>query len=216
MNEPDLPPPKKQELLCEQAKFSNRLRRYGLRHMLYTTAYYVCAKHLPGTGFPGGRVGEWCRRFLGSRMMRKCGSGIRICRGAYFGAGTRLELGDNSSLGGNCYILGGAHIGSNVMMGWDVIIMAYNHGFNEIDKMLIEQGVTEEKPPHIGDDVWIGTRVIILPGVRIGDHSIVGAGAVVTKDVPEWAIVGGNPAKLIRYRKEPRATNPVPVTPPQG
>ena len=55
---------------------------------------------------------------------------------------------------------------------------------------------------HIGDDVWIGTNVIILPGVNIGSHCIIGAGAVVTKDVPDYAVVGGVPAKVIRYRTE--------------
>jgi maltose O-acetyltransferase len=59
----------------------------------------------------------------------------------------------------------------------------------------------EWKPVMIGDDVWIGARVIVLPGINIRDHAIVGAGAIVTQDVPAWAIVGGNPAKVIRYRK---------------
>ncbi len=64
------------------------------------------------------------------------------------------------------------------------------------------QGFSEEKAVVIGDDVWIGGRVIILPGVHVGSHSIIGAGAVVTKDVPEWAIVAGNPAIVKKYRKE--------------
>ena len=63
-----------------------------------------------------------------------------------------------------------------------------------------EQGFYPEEPVIIGDDVWIGGRVIILPGVTIGSHSIIAAGAVVTKDVPEWAIVGGTPAKVLKFR----------------
>ena len=59
-----------------------------------------------------------------------------------------------------------------------------------------------ESDCEIGDDVWIGARVIILPGVTIGSHCIIGAGAVVTRDVPDYAIVGGVPAKVIRYRNE--------------
>lgn len=58
----------------------------------------------------------------------------------------------------------------------------------------------EEKEVVIGNDVWIGTRVIILPGVTIGDHSIIGAGAVVTKSFPDYSIIGGVPAKLIKSR----------------
>jgi len=58
-------------------------------------------------------------------------------------------------------------------------------------------------PLEIGNDVWIGRRAIVMPGVRIGDGAVVGAGAIVTKDVAPYAIVGGNPAKLIRYRFDP-------------
>ena len=65
-----------------------------------------------------------------------------------------------------------------------------------------QQGFEPEQIMHIGDDVWIGTNVIILPGVNIGSHCIIGAGSVVTKDVPDYAIVGGVPAKVIRYRTE--------------
>ena len=58
----------------------------------------------------------------------------------------------------------------------------------------------EEKPVYIGDDVWIGDRVIILPGVHVGDGCVIAAGSVVTKDVPRYTVVGGVPAKVIRER----------------
>jgi maltose O-acetyltransferase len=64
-----------------------------------------------------------------------------------------------------------------------------------------QQGFSQERPVVIGDDVWIGGQVIILPGVKVGSHSIIGAGSVVTKDVPQYAVVGGNPAKVIKFRK---------------
>ena len=67
---------------------------------------------------------------------------------------------------------------------------------------MIDQGGNPDTPLHIACDVWIGTRAIILPGCkRIGAHSIIGAGAVVTKDVPDYAIVGGNPARVLKMRK---------------
>ena len=70
-----------------------------------------------------------------------------------------------------------------------------------IDIPMGEQGDKEPTPLHIAGDVWIGARVIVLPGCRrIGHGAVIGAGAVVTKDVPDWAIVVGNPAKVIRYR----------------
>jgi maltose O-acetyltransferase len=93
-------------------------------------------------------------------------------------------------------------IGDNVMMGPHCIIHTQNHKFDREDIPMCEQGFQEEKPVYIGNDVWIGSRVTILPGVKIGNGVIIGAGAVVTKDVPDYAIVGGNPAKIIRYRLE--------------
>ena len=75
-----------------------------------------------------------------------------------------------------------------------------NHAFDRCDVPMREQGYGPEKTIIIGDDVWIGGHVIILPGVNIGNGAIVGAGAVVTRDVPEYAVVGGNPAKVIRFR----------------
>ena len=63
-----------------------------------------------------------------------------------------------------------------------------------------QQGASDFHPVNIGNDVWIGARVTILPGVKIGNGAIIGAGSVVTKDVPDFAIVGGNPARVIKYR----------------
>lgn len=87
------------------------------------------------------------------------------------------------------------------MMGPDVVILSGGHVFDRTDIPMRLQGGKKSRPTVIGDDVWIGTRAIIMPGVRIGSGVIIGAGAVVTKDVPDYAIVGGVPAKVLRYRK---------------
>ena len=87
-------------------------------------------------------------------------------------------------------------------MGTDVTIITRNHRFDRTDIPMMEQGFEEERPVYIGNDVWIGDRVLILPGVHIGDGSIIAAGAVVTKDVPPYSIVAGVPAKKIRDRFE--------------
>jgi len=68
------------------------------------------------------------------------------------------------------------------------------HAFDRTDIPINQQGATEIQPVTIGDDVWIGQRAIIKPGVTVGNHAIIGAGSIVTKDVPEWAIVAGNRA----------------------
>ena len=79
--------------------------------------------------------------------------------------------------------------------------MTSSHNVESTFLPMNQQGSLPKQKVIIGDDVWIGTRVIILPGVRVGTGSIIGAGAVVTKDVPDYAIVGGVPAKIIKFRK---------------
>ena len=120
---------------------------------------------------------------------------------ANFYSGKQISIGDNSGIGFRAHLSGRITIGRDVMMGHDCIIWTLNHGFDRCDIPMTEQGFYPEEPVTIGDDVWIGARVIILPGVNIGSHAIIAAGAVVSKDVPEWAIVGGVPAKVIKMRK---------------
>ena len=91
-------------------------------------------------------------------------------------------------------------IGNDTIFGPGVSIHTENHNFNEVDKPIRLQGATR-KGVEIGEDCWIGSKAIILDGVKIGSHVIVAAGAVVNKDIPDHAIVGGVPAKVIKMRK---------------
>lgn len=93
----------------------------------------------------------------------------------------------------------GMQVGSYVMIGPNCSFLGVDHDFGEWKKPMLFQKVLM-KEIVIEDDVWIGANVTVLGGVRIGRGAVVGAGAVVTKDVPNYAIVGGVPAKLIRYR----------------
>lgn len=140
------------------------------------------------------------RYWLGSRFIEKCGKHVNFEHGAKFNP--ELSIGDYSGIGVNCLVSGRTYIGNHVMMGPDCIMYSYSHAHDRLDIPMDQQGFEDPTPIHIGDDVWIGARVIILPGVNIGSHCIIGAGAVVTKDVPDYAIVGGVPAKVIRYRTE--------------
>lgn len=161
--------------------------------------YYGCAKHLPPSS-SGIRIGQKAFRGLcGKLMLRTCGKKVNIEHGAVFSAKT--SLGDYSGIGINARINGECKIGTHVMMGADVVIITRNHAFNRTDIPMMEQGFEEEQPVVIGNDVWIGDRVIILPGVTIGEGSILAAGAVVTHDVPAYAVVAGVPAKVIKMRK---------------
>ena len=87
------------------------------------------------------------------------------------------------------------------MMGPECYIYTRNHAFSRTDVPMREQGMQDFKPVTIGNDVWIGARVTILPGVKIGNGCIIGAGSVVTKNLPDFAIGGGNPARVLKYRK---------------
>jgi maltose O-acetyltransferase len=133
-----------------------------------------------------------------SFFVNKCGMEIRVKRNADISM--FIEIGDFSELGTNCIIQSNTFIGKNVIMGPDVKIYTKNHKFDRLDIPIKNQGHTNEKV-IIGNDVWIGANSILLPGVTIGDHSIVAAGSIVTKDIPSFVIFGGVPAKLIKYRK---------------
>ena len=113
-----------------------------------------------------------------------------------------MEVGDRSQLGQNARLNGEITLGRDVIMAPDVVMMATSHNYSRTDIPINLQGERAEQPILVGNDVWIGTRVIILPGVSVGSHSIIGAGAVVTKSFPEYSIIGGNPAKFIRLRQE--------------
>jgi maltose O-acetyltransferase len=112
---------------------------------------------------------------------------------------SKIAIGDNSGFGMNSRI-GSVTIGKNVMMGPDCLILTKNHAFDSTDIPMNMQGYKEDSPVTIGNDVWIGQRVIILPALRIGDGAIIGAGSVVTKNVEDYTIVAGNPARVIRKR----------------
>ena len=171
-------------------------------------AYYCFARHLPATNHPfsmGHRLrSRKIRRFICKGLFKYAGENINIERGARFGDGSQVEIGDNSQIGVDFELLGPAmfKIGSNVMMGPEVIFITINHKFDRLDTPIRRQGHYAAEAITIGDDAWIGARAIILPGIIVGKGAIVGAGAVVTKDVPEYTIVGGNPANVIKYRTE--------------
>ncbi len=175
-----------------------RTARRGFWYLIYTGI----AKHLPCSyGIMGGRLAKRIRYGCCRRMFVRCGANVNVERGATFGSGRRISIGHDSDLGINCRIYGTVHIGDHSFMGPDVVIWTTNHRFDRTDIPMMYQGSTPEQPVTIGNDVWIGTRAILLPGVHIGSHSVVGAGAVVAKDIPEWSVVAGNPARVIRYRK---------------
>lgn len=108
-----------------------------------------------------------------------------------------VTIGDYTRIGIHNTIIGPVCIGNHVNLAQGITVTALNHNFEDASKRIDEQGIST-KPVVIGDDVWIGANAVILPGVTIGSHCVVAAGAVVTKDVPDNCVVGGVPAKVIK------------------
>lgn len=109
-------------------------------------------------------------------------------------------IGDNTRIGIHSTVIGPVEIGNNVNLAQGIVVTALNHNFTDCTKRIDEQGVSTAKVT-IGNDVWIGANATVLPGVTIGNHSVVAAGAVVTKDVPPYSLVGGVPAKILKKLK---------------
>ncbi len=171
--------------------------------LLWIALYYGLASWLPSTDnamFYSGFIRKF-RSFVASQCFEKHGTNINVEHGADFGTGSGICIGDNSGLGIKCRIRGPLKIGNDVMMGPEVVILNGGHNTDRIDMPMRLQGTPEASETIIGNDVWIGTRAIILPGVKIGNGVIIGAGAVVTKDIPDFAVAGGVPAKVLKLRQ---------------
>lgn len=162
--------------------------------------YYGFARHLPQQPMPGYKIGNWLRSAICSHLFKKTGKNITIKHGAYFGDGRNIVMGDYSQLGINCKVENDLVMGDYVLMGPEVVIYSSMHAYDDLNIPIMMQGAKEIKPVTIGNDVWVGLRAVIMPGVKIGNHVIIGSGAVVTHDVTDYAVVGGVPAKVIRYR----------------
>lgn len=135
---------------------------------------------------------------------KSVGQGVKLCEGGAFTYRT-ISIGDDVFIGRNCCFQsehGEINIGSHVMFGPGVNIHGGNHdiALGPTPMKARQKTAGQDAPVTIGSDVWIGANAIILTGVSIGDGAVVAAGAVVTKSVPENAVVAGVPAKVIRYR----------------
>ncbi len=155
---------------------------------------YVATK----VAFNIGRLhGLRLRLYLYRKIGMKVGSDCVIRRGIYLASPNELEVGDGSFLGrASLYCTGGVRIGRNVNISDGVVIITAKHDVNSPKFEALYEPITIE------DWAWIATNAIVIAGVTIREGAVVAAGAVVTKDVPAYSIVGGNPAKVIGERKK--------------
>jgi len=152
-------------------------------------------------------VGEYLQKkrisYLNKRLLsrvRAKGKGVRLNGTIICTSPENLELGNNVHINGNAYLRaeGGLYIGDNAHFSRNLTIYTINHDYS--GEALPYDCRYVKKSVRIDNNVWIGMNVCIIPGVQIHEGAIVGMGAVVTKDVPRCAIVGGNPARVLKFR----------------
>ena len=162
--------------------------------------YYLFISRLPHSRF--SMLFNKIRVWYISRILKIAGGGTQTYfeDHIFIGGPGRVRFGRSCQINENAFIQE-AEIGSYVMIAPNVAIISNMHNHARIDVPMIFQGVTPDRKVTIEDDVWLGRNVVVMPGVRIGRGAIVAAGAVVTKDVPEYKIVGGVPAKVIGDRR---------------
>lgn len=165
--------------------------------------YVAIGKRMPMSGARVSFGARRFRQFCAHLILDDCGKWVNIDKSATFA--TDIKLGEGSGIGAGCSIPTGVSIGDNVMMGIDILMFTNEHRHDDINVPMGKQGRTEVEPIVIGDDVWIGSRSLIMKGVTIGHGAIIAAGSVVTKDVPPYEIWGGNPARFLKSRLDGNA-----------
>lgn len=173
------------------------MKQISIKRKVSYLIYLLFFKNTPEDYRPYSFFFPKIRSILVTKYLEKSGENLRVKQGGEISPNS--TVGDNSEIGTRAMIQSNCHIGSNVIMGPDVKIYSKNHRFDKLDLPIQLQGETKSETT-IGNDVWIGANVIITAGCNIGNHIVIGAGAVVTKDIPDYAIVGGIPAKVIKYR----------------
>lgn len=133
------------------------------------------------------------------------GQNAEFRMGAYAVCCSNIKIGDNVVIRPNSVLIatqnGEINIEKNVLIGMGVHIYVSNHKFEDVTIPIYYQGHSPAKSVLVKEGSWIGANSVILPGVTIGRNSVVGAGSIVTKDVPDFTLVAGNPAKMIRILK---------------
>lgn len=184
----------------------------GVQRMVAYGLYYACFIHLPRSYAPAGFVGARLRRWAAGVLLDHTGRDVNIEHGATFGSGKGIRVGNRSGIGVDGDLHGTITIGDDVMMGPRCTMLSRDHAVDDTSRPMNQQGFGEDRPIVVEDDVWFGANVTVTAGVRIGRGSVVAAGAVVTRDVPPYSIVGGVPARVLRSRLPGGSADGAPVS----
>lgn len=168
--------------------------------IIFLVIYYLIGIYLPDIAFPFGRTFNAIRCFVLKRFLTRFGYGNEFDSQIYLGKGDDVEIGDNCQINTHCRLVN-VKIGNYVMIAPDVVFIPKLHRSESLTTPMSKQGVIDFPHTIVEDDVWIGYGVVIMPGLRIGKGSIIGAQAVVTRDVAPFTVVAGVPAKIIRSRR---------------
>ncbi|MCB0760355.1 MAG: CatB-related O-acetyltransferase [Flavobacteriales bacterium] len=175
-------------------------QRAGLTTKLGYLGYYLLINKLPNSRFAGlfNKIRCWYLDKILGVIQRD--SHTYFEERVYIAGPGKVKIGVGCQINENVFIQA-AVIGNHCMVAPGTVLLSKNHEHTNAQIPMSLQGETEEQPVVLEDDVWLGRNVIVMPGVRIGRGSIAAAGAVVTKDVEPYSIVGGVPAKVIKKRK---------------
>ena len=159
--------------------------------------YLVFFRNTPENYRPYALFFPWMRSFLVKNYLKKCGTKPLVKNRAEISL--YATVGNFTEIGTRAMIQSNVHLGDYVIMGPDVKIYSRNHKYDSLEVPIANQGKNYYET-FIGNDVWIGANVVITAGCKVGNHTVIAAGAVVTKDIPDYAVVGGVPAKILKYR----------------
>lgn len=172
-------------------------------HKLKLVIYYLLVQYLPHSRLWAGfnRIRRWYLCTVLKVAPRHSESKFEPC--IYISDGRHLNIGKHVRINEHVFLQGPITIGDYTMLAPGVAIYTRTHDHSRTDLPMVTQGDTETMEVVLEEDVWLGRNVVVLPGVQIGKGAIVGANAVVTRDIPAFTVWGGVPAKQIRSRLDP-------------
>ena len=159
----------------------------------------LCVVALPVLRHVPTVIGIALRYMLVARLAKKCGDNVAVFEGVYLLELENMTIGSNVSIHQMCYIsaAGGVSLGDDVAIAHAATIMSTEHSYSD-PSVPIRDANSQAAPVTIANDVWVGAGVRILAGVSVGEHSVLGAGAVVVRDIPPRSVAAGVPARVIK------------------